>query len=173
MNAPINLASLIREIPDFPKEGILFKDITPLLQDPNALKQAVEDMAAPFKDAGVDLVLGPDARGFIFGPGVACQLGAGFVPVRKAGKLPYKTRSATYALEYGEAELFIHEDAVAKGQKVLIVDDLLATGGTAEASCGLVESLGGEVVGLSFLIELGFLKGREKLSAYKINALID
>lgn len=164
--------SLVRDIPDFPKPGIIFKDITPLLADPVALKGVVEDMAAPFKDMGIDLVLGMESRGFIFGPGVATLLGAGFAPVRKPGKLPYERHAITYDLEYGQDTLEIHVDALKPGQKVLIVDDLIATGGTAAATANLVRKLGGEISGFSFLIELAFLNGKAKLGEGEISALI-
>ena len=167
-----DLKRLIRDVPDFPKEGILFKDITPLLADGPALGMAAEAMAEPFKDKGVVLVVGAEARGFIFAPIIARELGAGFVPVRKPGKLPYKTRSETYELEYGTDTLEIHEDAVKPGDKVLMVDDLLATGGTMGACCRLVESMGGEIVGCSFLVELEFLNGRSKLAGYRTESLL-
>lgn len=164
--------AFIRDIPDFPKPGIIFKDITPLLGDARALHAAVEDMAAPFKDTGVDMVVGMESRGFLFGPGVAFHLGCGFAPVRKPGKLPHDTESVSYDLEYGSDTLEIHVDAVLKGHKVLIVDDLLATGGTAAATAQLIEKIGGEIVGFSFVIELDFLHGRKSLGDKIINTLI-
>jgi len=166
-----DLKSLIRDVPDFPKEGIVFKDITPLLQDPAALRRAVRLMAEPYREAGVELVVGAESRGFIVGTGVALELGAGFIPVRKPGKLPYKTISETYSLEYGTDTLCMHEDAVRKGQKVLMVDDLLATGGTMAACCGMVEKLGGEILGIAFIVELAFLSGRAKLE-HPVHSLI-
>lgn len=159
----MKLESLIRDIPDFPKPGILFKDITPLLADSKALGEAVRAMAAPFLEQEIDLVVGMESRGFIFAPGVAMALNAGFVPVRKKGKLPFKTEQVQYALEYGHDYLEMHVDAIQSGQKALVVDDLLATGGTAHAAADLIKRLGGQVVGYSFLIELGFLKGRDQL----------
>jgi adenine phosphoribosyltransferase len=168
-----DLKGLIRSIPDFPKKGIVFRDITPLLADADGFKQAVEAIAKRFKAAKPEMVVGVEARGFIIGPAVALKLGAGFIPVRKPGKLPYKTRSASYQLEYGTDKIEIHADAVQPGQKVLIVDDLLATGGTAAATCDLVETMGGKIVGCAFLIELGFLNGREKLKKHDVFTLID
>ena len=167
-----SLSDLIRDIPDFPKEGIIFKDITPLLADAEALAEAVRLLAEPFEGAGVELVAGIESRGFIFGGAVARQLGAGFVPLRKPGKLPYKTVRKEYALEYGTDAVEIHADAVQPGQKVLMVDDLLATGGTMAAACELVEGLGGRILGVAFLIELCFLNGREKLPGRDVHALI-
>ena len=154
---------LIRDIPDFPKEGILFKDITPLLADHEALTQAITDMAEPFRGQKIDRVVGIESRGFIFAPGIASILECGFVPVRKPGKLPYQTESLSYDLEYGSDTLEIHIDAVPMGGRVLIVDDLLASGGTAAACGQLVEKIGGVVAGYSFAIELEFLKGRKLL----------
>lgn len=167
-----SLLKFIRDIPDFPKPGIVFKDITPLLADPKALAAAVDAMAERFTKDKPDLVIGAEARGFIFGPPIASRLGAGFVPVRKPGKLPHKTKRVSYLLEYGSDTLEIHADAIRKGKKCLMVDDLLATGGTMAACCELVESLGGKIVGCSFLIELAFLPGREKLAKYPVHALI-
>ena len=166
------LEDFIRDVPDFPKKGIIFKDITPLLADIGALKQATQELAAPFAWAGVEIVTGIESRGFIFGSLVAERLGAGFVPIRKKGKLPYKTVSVTYELEYGTDTIEMHADAIAPGRKVLMVDDLLATGGTMAAACELVEKLGGEIVGISFLVELCFLHGRDKLTAYDVRSLI-
>src|SRR6266478_3923892 len=158
-----SLKAKIREIPDFPKAGILFYDVTTLLQDPAGFRAAIDSLATPFKDQGIDLVVGIESRGFIFGSAVADRIGAGFSPVRKPGKLPSQTVSCTYDLEYGTDCLEIHDDAVREGQRVLIVDDLLATGGTARAATDLVKQLGGEVHALSFLIELVALNGRAKL----------
>lgn len=167
------LRSLIREVPDFPRKGISFKDFTPLLQDAAALAMAVELMANPFRGsgtrsptAGVDIVVGAESRGFIFGTALAQALSAGFVPVRKPGKLPYKTRSVSYDLEYGSDVIEMHADAIRQGQRVLLVDDLLATGGTLEACAKLVEELRGEVVGMTVLIELTGLNGRERLKPF-------
>jgi adenine phosphoribosyltransferase len=168
----MDLEKFIRDVPDFPKKGIVFKDITPLLADPGALKEAVAQIAARFRDAGVDLVASVEARGFIFGPAVAMELGAGFVPVRKPGKLPCETRQMTYELEYGTDTVQMHADAVKPKQKVLLVDDLIATGGTIEATARLVEEMGGEVLGMAFVIELAFLKPRERLSGRRVESLI-
>ena len=159
----MNYKSLIREVPDFPKPGILFYDITTLLQDPEGLQMAIDQMAAPYLDKNIDVVVGIESRGFIFGTAVADRLKAGFVPVRKPGKLPATTQKASYSLEYGTDSLEIHDDAVSQGQRVLIVDDLLATGGTAAATAGLVRGLGANLVGLQFLIELAGLRGRDRL----------
>jgi len=167
-----DLKKLIREVPDFPKPGILFYDITTLLKDPLGLHWAVDLLANHYVGQVIDRVVGIEARGFIFAPMVAYRLNAGFVPVRKPKKLPAETARATYNLEYGQDALEIHRDAISKGQEVLIIDDLLATGGTAAAVAGLVESLGGRVTGIGFLIELEFLKGREKLSRYNLHALL-
>lgn len=167
-----NLESYIRDIPDFPKEGIIFKDITPLLKDPTGFKQAVDEMSNHFKDKKIDIVVGAEARGFIFGPPIAFNLNAGFVPIRKPGKLPYETESISYELEYGTDTLQIHKDAVEKGQNVLVVDDLLATGGTMSACCKLVESLGANVAGCAFLIELCFLNGKNLLDNYELFSVI-
>ena len=166
------IKTIIRDVPDFPKPGIIFKDITPLLADNAAFTEAIKCMAAKYKGRGITKVLGIEARGFILAAPIAMQLGAGIVPVRKKGKLPYKTISETYALEYGEDTLQMHEDAVGKGEKVLIVDDVLATGGTAKAVCSLVEKLGGKVEAIAVLIELEFLNGREKLAGREVHALI-
>ena len=165
--------SLIRDIPDFPKPGIIFKDITPMLANGPALEAVINDMAAPFKDQNIDLVVGIESRGFIFGPAVATKLGCGFAPVRKAGKLPYHTHSMTYDLEYGTDTLEIHVDAVIENQRILIVDDLLATGGTAEAAGKLIAKIGGIVAGFGFVIELGFLNGRARLGDTQLEALIN
>jgi adenine phosphoribosyltransferase len=166
------LKQRIRHVPDFPKPGILFYDVTTLLKDPKGLRLAVDAMASAHTDAAIDVVVGIESRGFIFGSAVADRLGAGFSPVRKPGKLPSTTRRASYALEYGTDTLEIHDDAVAPGQRVLIVDDLLATGGTAAATVGLVKSLGGEVVGVQFLIELVALGGRSKIAGEKVHAVL-
>ncbi len=167
-----SLAQLIRDVRDFPKKGIVFKDITPVLRDASALALAVEFLAQPWRGEHVDLVAGVESRGFILGAAVAQTLSAGFVPIRKPGKLPWKKRSAEYQLEYGSDAVEIHEDAVTSGERVLMVDDLLATGGTMAASCELVESLGGKIVGVAFLVELGFLAGRKKLTKHPIHSLI-
>jgi adenine phosphoribosyltransferase len=168
----LDLSKFIRDVPDFPKKGIVFKDITPLLADARALKEAVKRLAAKFKGERVDLVASVEARGFIFGPAVAMALGAGFVPVRKPGKLPCQTRQASYQLEYGTDTVQIHADAVRPGQRVLLVDDLIATGGTIEAVAKLVEEMGGEVAGMAFAIELAFLKPRARLAGRRIESLI-
>jgi len=169
----MELRTYIRDVPDFPKPGILFKDITPLLQDAAAFRQSVDALEDQVKGKGIDCVASIESRGFIFGGALAERLGIGFVPVRKKGKLPYHTRQESYALEYGEATVEVHEDAFRSGQRVLILDDLLATGGTAKAAAKLVESLGGKVAGFLFLIELSFLKGREKLKGYPVSSLIE
>ena len=166
------LRALIRNVADFPKPGIVFKDFTPLLADPRGLALAVELMANPYRGTGVEVVVGAESRGFIFGGALAHQLKAGFVPVRKRGKLPGPTLEEECELEYGRDVLAIHEDAIQPGQKVLVVDDLLATGGTMAATLRLVERLGGKVVGTAFLIELAFLKGRDRLRGYDVDALI-
>lgn len=167
------LKNYIRDIPDFPKEGIIFKDITPLWKDKDAFAQTIEEIVNRYKNQQIDVVVGVEARGFIIGAPVAYKLGVGFVPVRKPGKLPYKTTSISYELEYGTDTIEMHEDAIAHGQRVLIVDDLLATGGTTKALCQLVEKAGGKVVELAFIIELAFLHGREKLKDYNIFSLIE
>ncbi len=164
--------SLIRDIPDYPKPGILFKDITPLLADADAFAVATRLMAQPFADAGVTHVVAIESRGFILGAPVAQQLGAGFVPVRKPGKLPHTKRREEYALEYGTDALEVHDDAVDSAARVLIVDDVLATGGTASATCRLVESLGATVVGLSFLLALSFLSGAERLVGRRVSSIL-
>ena len=166
------LKQKIRHVPDFPKPGILFYDVTTLLKDRDGFRMAVDEMAAPYQNAGVDLVIGIESRGFIFGSAVADRLNTGFAPVRKPGKLPSSTQRATYALEYGTDALEIHEDAVTRSQRVLIVDDLLATGGTASAAVNLVRGLGGEVVGLQFLIELVGLNGRDRLKGERIGVVL-
>ena len=162
----MDLHTLIRDIADYPKPGIVFKDISPLLKNPAGLAMAVEQMANPYRGMGVELVCGAESRGFIFGTAIAQALSAGFVPIRKPGKLPYDTHAMEYDLEYGTDKLEIHTDAVAEGQKVLMVDDLLATGGTMEACCELVKKMGGDIVGVTVLIELTFLNGREKLERF-------
>jgi adenine phosphoribosyltransferase len=167
------LRSLIRDVPDFPQEGVLFKDITPLLADPIAFSTVIDLLVVHFGRGNVDKVVGIEARGFIIASPVAYHFGAGFVPVRKKDKLPWQTESAEYALEYGTATLEVHTDAVRPGERVLIVDDVLATGGTAEATATLVERIGGKVVGLAFLIELGFLNGRDRLEGYDLFTLLE
>jgi len=167
-----SLEEAIRDIPDFPKPGVVFKDITPILSDPVLFKQSLELLCDTARGQKIDKVVGIDARGFIFAAAVADRLNAGFVPVRKAGKLPWKTRKLAYTLEYGESVVEIHEDAVQPGEKVLLVDDLLATGGTAAASVQLLDELGADLVAISFLIELGFLGGRAKLGEHRIESLI-
>jgi len=159
----VDLKALIRDVPDFPKPGVVFKDFTPLLADPSGLAMAVELMANPFRRDDIDLVIGAESRGFIFGIAIAQAIAAGFVPIRKPGKLPRSVHGVDYALEYGSDRLEIHSDALIDGQRVLIVDDLLATGGTMEASCQLVRMCGAEIAGVSVLIELTFLEGRHRL----------
>jgi adenine phosphoribosyltransferase len=166
------LKTKIRHVPDFPKVGILFYDITTLLQDAAGLRAAIDGLAAPFKNQSIDIVVGIESRGFIFGAPVADHIGAGFAPVRKPGKLPSKTVRETYALEYGSDSLEIHDDAIGAGQRVLIVDDLLATGGTARATADLVRRLGGHVHALAFLIELQALNGREKLPNETVHSVL-
>jgi adenine phosphoribosyltransferase len=166
------LKSRIRHVPDFPKAGILFYDITTLLQDPSGLKLAIDSLVAPFAGERIDVVVGVESRGFIFGAAVADRLGAGFSPVRKPGKLPSTTVRTSYQLEYGSDTLEIHDDAVKAGQRVLIVDDLLATGGTAKAAAELVQRLGGDVRALAFLIELVGLKGRDRLAGHTLHSVL-
>lgn len=168
----MDLKKLIREVPDFPKPGILFYDITTLLKDPGGLARVIDSLRSRYAGAPVDLVLGIEARGFIFAPAVAYALGKGFVPVRKPKKLPAETVRVEYALEYGMDALEIHRDAIEPGQRVLIVDDVLATGGTAAAVAGLVEKLGGTVAGLAFVVELDFLQGRSKLEGRDVFSLV-
>jgi len=168
----MDLASLIRDIPDFPKPGILFKDITPLLTNPQGFREAVKRMAEAYKDAKVDAVVAVESRACLFGGPVALALDASLVIVRKPGKLPYKTRRISYELEYGTDTLEIHEDAVKKGDRILIVDDLLATGGTVQAVAKMIKEMGAEIVGCSFVIELDFLKGRDRLADYDVASLI-
>ncbi len=167
-----SLKKVIREVPDYPKPGILFYDITTLLQDPKAFAQALDAMSQRYIGQQIDAVLGVESRGFIFGAAMAYRLGTGFVLVRKPGKLPAGVIRETYTLEYGEDTIEMHEDAVKPGQKILIVDDLLATGGTAAATCNLVEKAGGEILECCFMIELNFLQGREKMGARKVFSLI-
>lgn len=167
-----NLQKYIRSIPDWPKKGILFRDITPLLADPKAFTAAIDALCDGFAEADVDYVAAVEARGFIFGAAVAKKLDAGFVPIRKKGKLPFETETVTYDLEYGTDTLEVHCDAVQKGAKVLMVDDLLATGGTMAAACELIEKIGGQIVGISFLIELSELAGRSKLSGYDVKTVM-
>jgi adenine phosphoribosyltransferase len=166
------LKKLIREVPDFPKQGILFYDITTLLKDKTGFAQLIDLFSEHYIGKQIDLILGMEARGFIFGPALAYRLNAGFVPVRKPGKLPAATVKVQYELEYGSNALEIHKDAIQKGQRVLIVDDLLATGGTAEATARLATSLGGEIAGLAFVVELDFLNGRDKLKPYNVFSLL-
>lgn len=168
----LDLREYIRDIPDFPKPGILFRDITPLLANAKALGQAVRQLAEPYYGQEIDAVVAVEARGFIFGAAVAREIGCGFVPIRKKGKLPFETTSITYGLEYGTDTIEMHIDALEKGGKVLMIDDLLATGGTMAASCALVEKMGADIVGLTFLIELLGLGGRERLSGYPIQSVI-
>jgi len=168
----MELARYIRDIPDWPKPGILFRDITPLLGNPQALRAAVDAMCAPFKDVGIAHVAAVEARGFIFGTAVAARLNAGFVPIRKKGKLPFETERITYDLEYGTDTLEIHRDAVPAGAKVLMVDDLLATGGTMKAACDLIEKVAGDIVGITCLIELTDLPGRKVLAPHAIHTVI-
>jgi len=172
MRNGIDLKRYIRSIPDWPKKGILFRDITPLLADPKAFAAAVDALCADFTGAGIEYVAAVEARGFIFGAAVAEKLGAGFVPIRKKGKLPFETESISYDLEYGTDTLEVHSDAVENQAKVLMVDDLLATGGTMASACKLIEKIGGQVVGIVFLIELADLRGREKISYYNVKSII-
>ncbi len=166
------LTAMIRDVPDFPQPGILFKDIAPILQNPDGLREAIDAMAAPFRDAEIDVIVGLESRGFLFGAPIAYNMGLGFVIVRKPGKLPAEKLSIEYELEYGSNVLEIHRDAITPGQRCLVVDDLLATGGTARAAVSLVEQLGGKVIGLSFLIELGFLHGRDQLQGHDIHTVV-
>lgn len=167
-----DLERYIRSIPDWPQKGVLFRDITPLLADAEALAAAVDALSSDFADAGVEYVAAVEARGFIFGAAVATKLDAGFVPIRKTGKLPYETKSVTYELEYGTDTLEVHSDAIRSGAKVLMVDDLLATGGTMAAACKLIEEIGGRVIAITCLIELSDLAGRKKLRGYEIHSVI-
>ncbi len=168
----MELRDMIRDVPDFPIKGVLFKDITTLIKDADAFRRAVDALTEPFRGRKIDLVVAVEARGYVFGAPIAYNLGAGLVIVRKPGKLPAETISAEYSLEYGTNVLEMHKDAIAPGQRVLLVDDLLATGGSAKATVELIERLGGEVVGIAFLIELLFLKGIEKLRGYEVFSLI-
>ena len=168
----MELKDYLRSIQDYPKEGILFRDITTLLKDKDAFKLAIDKMAEQVKDKKVDLIVGAESRGFLIGSALAYKMNCGFIPVRKKGKLPYKTISEEYALEYGTDTLYMHEDAIKKGDNVLVVDDLIATGGTALAMIKMVEKLGGNVIGSSFLIELEELNGRKEIEKYPINILI-
>ena len=168
----MDLRSLIRDVPNFPKEGMIFKDITLLLQNPDALKETTNALIKLLNGQKIDKVVGMESRGFLFGPMLACKLNAGFVPIRKPGKLPSTTLSETYDLEYGTDTLEIHIDAIEKGDKVLIHDDVLATGGTASAACKLIERLGGEIVQCNFLIELTFLAGSSKINEYSVQSLL-
>ena len=170
--AGLSLRSLIRDVPDFPKPGIMFRDITPLLRDPAGLSLAMELLAQPFRGEHVDVVIGAESRGFIFATAVARNLSTGFVPIRKPGRLPCETYSEDYELEYGKDRLEIHRDAVKPGDRVLMVDDLLATGGTMAACFRLVESLGAEIIGSAFLIELSLLGGRKKLDKYPVHSIL-
>jgi adenine phosphoribosyltransferase len=170
---PIDLKTKIRDVPDFPKPGVVFKDIMPLLSDAEALSEAVDRIAEWARPREPDIVLGAEARGYITGGALACRLGCGFVPARKPGKLPWRTVAVKYALEYGFDQLEVHADSIRPGQRVLVHDDVLATGGTAKATVELVEQLGGTVVGLPFIIELGFLNGRERLGGYDVFSLIE
>ncbi|MFL2944508.1 MAG: adenine phosphoribosyltransferase [Candidatus Poseidoniales archaeon] len=167
-----DIANKIRNIPDFPKKGINFKDITPVLSDIKIFRKAIKQMATPYMDSNIHIVVGIESRGFIFGAPIAEYLNCSFVPVRKPGKLPCDTEIVFYELEYGKDSLEIHKDAIEKGQNILIVDDLLATGGTAEATCKLVSKLKGNIIGFTVLIELEFLKGREKLKSYNVHSLV-
>jgi adenine phosphoribosyltransferase len=170
--ATTDLGGLIRDVPDFPKPGIVFKDTMPLLADAAALRETVDGLAAWAEPRRPDIILGAEARGFITGGALAYKLGCGFIAARKPGKLPWKTVTARYDLEYGADALELHDDVIAAGQRVLVHDDVLATGGTARATCELVEQLGGEVVGVAFIIELGFLNGRERLGDYDVCSLV-
>ncbi len=169
----LDLREHIREIADFPKPGIRFKDITPLIQHPLAFRAAIDRMAAAVSGDSIELVASPEARGFIFGPAIAAHLGAGFIPIRKPNKLPHDRTTVTYELEYGVDTVEMHSDAIRSGQRVLLVDDVLATGGTMAACAQLVEKLGGEVVGCLFLIELRFLEGRSRISRYPVHSILE
>ena len=168
----MELAALIRDVPDFPIEGIMFKDITTLIRDEDAFREVIDWMTDQYADSRIDCVVAVEARGYIFGAPLAYKLGVGFVPIRKPGKLPAKTISESYELEYGTNTLEIHEDGIEPGQRVLVIDDLLATGGSARAAVNLVERLGGEIIGVAFLVELDFLHGRAKLEGYDVLSLI-
>ncbi len=166
------LKSKIRDVPDFPKPGIVFKDITPLLSDVHSFQATIDALARRYADKGIDRVVAVESRGFIFGAALSYRIDAGFVPVRKKGKLPYKTESIEYALEYGTDKIEIHQDAIHAGSRILLIDDVLATGGTAKASCDLIQKMGGTLVECAFVIELGFLNGREKLQGHEVFSLI-
>jgi adenine phosphoribosyltransferase len=168
----VTIKNAIRDIPDFPKPGIIYKDITPLLQDPALFAEIIELLAEHYQDNKPKYIVGIESRGFIFGAALALQLGCGFIPIRKAGKLPYNTINASYQLEYGTAEIELHVDAVSKGDKVILLDDLLATGGTAVAAINLLEQLKADIIGIEFIIELTFLNGRSNLDGYTVNSLI-
>jgi adenine phosphoribosyltransferase len=168
----VDLRAKVRDVPDFPKEGIVFKDLMPLIADPAAFRHAIDQLAEWARPRSPDVILGAEARGFIFGGALAYLLGCGFVPARKPGKLPWKTVDATYELEYGTDTLEVHADALGQGSRVIVLDDVLATGGTAKAKIDLVEQLGGTVVGALFVIELAFLSGRDRLAGYDVHALI-
>ena len=167
-----DIENAIRDIPDFPKKGIIFKDITPVLSDIDLLRKSIDMMVEPYMKKKIDVVVGIESRGFIFGTPIAERLNASFVPVRKPGKLPHKTEQISYQLEYGKDSLEIHKDSINEGQKILIVDDLLATGGTAEATCKLITKLKGNILGLAVLIELEFLEGRKKLNSYNVHSIL-
>jgi len=168
----IDLKNKIRSIPDFPKKGVIFRDITPVLQDPRSFRFLIEELTKPYKKKKIDKVVGIDARGFLLAAPIAYKLGAGLCIVRKKGKLPYETVAQNYSLEYGEETIEMHKDSISPGEKVLIVDDVIATGGTLKATADLVENLGGKIVGICLFVELRDLKGREKLKKYKVNSLI-
>lgn len=168
----MDIKDKIRDVPDFPKEGILFKDITPLLQDPDYFKYVINQLLEQYKDQKIDIVVGTESRGFLFGPILAQKLGVGFAPIRKKGKLPYNKVQLEYDTEYSTDCIEIHEDAIKEGNSVLVIDDLLATGGTGKASAELVEKVGGKVASIAFIIELGFLNGREKLKGYDVFSLV-
>ena len=170
--SPLDLRTKVRDVPDFPQPGTVFKDIMPLVADPAAFRQTIDELADWSRPRSPDIILGAEARGFIFGGALAFALGCGFVAARKPGKLPWQTVEATYDLEYGTDSLQIHADALGKGQRVIVLDDVLATGGTAKAKCELVEQLGGTVVGALFVIELEFLHGRDRLAGYDVHSLI-
>jgi adenine phosphoribosyltransferase len=169
----MKLKDKIRNIPDFPKKGIIFFDITTLIKDGQALKYSIDEMADKYKDKKIDAIMGAESRGFIFGAAIAYKLGVGFIPVRKPGKLPYKTCQVSYDLEYGSNTLEMHIDAINKGDSILIVDDLVATGGTAKAMAEIIEKMGGNVVGFSFLVELSFLNPRKALEGYDVHSLVE
>lgn len=169
----IDIRTKIRTIPDFPKKGIMFRDITTLLKDPEGWKFTIQELTNRYKDKNIDVVAGIESRGFIFGGVLAEKLGVGFVPIRKAGKLPGETESEEYALEYGTDKIEVHKDAIEKGQRVLLIDDLIATGGTAQAACKLIEKLGGEIIECSFIVDLPDLKGKEKLNKYPVYTMVE